>query len=236
MATTQSFELLGVSGGRDQNGICSVQVPYYAETFGDVFEVGAGGYGGLQETGRSFQANADGTFTVHITCEGAPLKSGQSLPGRDNPTYTMNSTFEEEAIEAHPKINEIVTKYGGTWKEGKVTFPPKMPADKSKNLTGLALLSATESNAKPNPMSGVEKYKKLSVQWEVAYAAGVIPSDVISRVGTVISNPPGNPPKLDGRTKWLVMPPTANKKGNLAEIKEVYFLLDQDIAPEIYKK
>ena len=85
-------------------------------------------------------------------------------------------------------------------------------------------------------MCGVEKYKKLSVQWEVAYAAEVIPADVIARVGTVISAPPGSPPKVDGRTKWLVMPPTATKKGNVVDVKETYFLLDQDIAPELYKK
>ena len=31
------------------------------------------------------------------------------------------------------------------------------------------------------------------------------------------------------------MPVTANKKGNVAEITENYFLLDEDIAPELYK-
>ena len=234
MAEQKTFELLGASGGRDENGICSVSVPYYAETFADVFSVGAASYGGLPQVSRTFQANPDGTFTVHVTYSGT--NDPASLPGRDKPTYSLQSTFEEEAIEAHPRINEIVATYGGTWSDGKVTFPSKMPLDTSaKDSRGFSRKPDTAETAKANPMSGVEKYKKLSVQWSVQYAAEEIPSSVLATVGKCVSSPPGNPPKIEGRTKWLIMPVTANKKGNVAEITENYFLLDEDIAPELYK-
>ena len=228
---TTSFELLGLSGGRDEKGICSLTVPYFVATIDKVFPA-AGFYLGLPETGRSIQANPDGTFTVHVTYEGSNSDGG-SLPGREKPVYTLNTTFEEEAIEAHPKINELVDKYGGEWSDGRVTFPSKY-APAVNNSSGLSMSSS--GDAKSNPMHGVEKYKKLSVQWEVAYAASVIPADIIAKVGTVISSPPGNPPKVEGRTKWLVMPPTATKKGNVVDVKETYFLLDQDVAPELYSK
>jgi len=227
-----SFELLGAQGGRDENGIASVTVPYFAQTIDEVFSVGAASYLGLPQVSRTFQANEDGTFTVQVTYDGG---DSSSMPGREKPTYSLNSSFEEEPIEAHPNINDIVTKYGGTWKDGRVTFPSKMP-DEKKDTGGLSNAGTTSgTEQKPNPMCGVEKYKKLSVQWSVTYAATVIPGSVLAAVGRVISNPPGSAPQVAGRTKWLVMPPTASKRGNVAEITENYFLLDEGTATEIYK-
>ena len=234
------FEQLGASGSRDENGILSITIPHWCATIGEVVDVGGNnGPFGLPETGRSFSANEDGTFTVFVVYEGQANEGGEAAQpqGRENPVYQLNTSFEEEAIEAHPLINDLVEKYGGWWESDRAVWPPKMPEGKSANsgLGGGARGSA-QGDGKPNPMCGVEKYKKLSVQWQVSYAAKEIPPDVINAVGRITGSPPGNPPSVAGRGKWLVMPPTAQKRGNVAEITENYLLLDADVAPEIYKE
>ena len=180
---------------------------------------------------RTFKANDDGTFTATLLYEGA--NPAQPPPGRDDPTFTLSSTYQDEAIEAHPCIMDLLKIYGGHIVDGRASFPETLPDKTEKG--GLTNANAKSAESTRNPMFGVEKYPALSISWEVAYAAKVIPADVVARVGTEITNPPGNPPKIHGRTKWLVMPPSVSKRGNLVEVKEVYQLQLPGIAPELFR-
>lgn len=234
MADTSAFEMVGASGTKNENAVWSFQVPYWAGKIEDTFTIGAGDYNGLPETSRSVATNPDGSFTVTVTYEGNRGGDDEIRYGdRNNPSYQLQSSFEEEAIEAHPKINDLLKNYGGEIVNGRAVWPAKLPSQQNTNSGGLGGTKKSSSSDK-NPMCGVEKYKKLSVQWLVAYSAATIPSDVLANVGRITSTPPGTPPSIDGRTKWLCMPPTANKRGNTAEITETYLLLEEEIAPELY--
>lgn len=230
-----AFQMVGASGTKNENAVWSFQVPYFAGKIEDTFTIGAEDYNGLPETARSVATNPDGSFTVTVTYEGND-SNGDTAPygTREKPAYQLQSSFEEEAIEAHPKINELLKNYGGEIVNGRAVWPAKMPSQQNTNSGGLGGTKKSSSSNK-NPMCGVEKYKKLSVQWQVSYSATNIPPDVLVNVGRIMS-PPGNPPSINGRTKWLCMPPTANKRGNTAEITETYLLLEEEIAPELYQQ
>ena len=239
--------MLGLTGSREEKGIVSVTIPYFTSSRDAVLTVGATTAFGLPEVGRNWTANEDGTFTVTVNYDGKPNEGGgdEDASGRADPVYQLQSSFEEEAIEAHPRINELIETYGGWWEGGRAVWPAKMPDKKGKG-TGLGGGSSGsgasgsgasgETPQKENPMCGVEKYKKLSVQWQVSYAAKEIPGDVLANVGRIVGSPPGNPPSVDGRGKWLCMPPTAQKRGNVADVTENYFLMDNDVAPELYEQ
>lgn len=240
-----NFELLGTTGSRDNNGIAKMTVPFYCSSRNNVFTVGPSVLNGLQETSRQFSANPDGAFTVQITYEGnGGLSGGGSDSSRTEANYQLSSSLEDAPIEAHPKILELMAKYEGTEKDGKVTFAEKLKKTSTDNNSSESGFNSswspsvfskatTTNDSDKNPMFGVEKFKKLSVQWSITYASTIIPAGILNNVGKIVK-PPGNPPTVSGRNRWLCMPPTANKRGNVSEITENYFLLDEKVVDELY--
>lgn len=221
-------ETFGINGGENEIGVRTVTVPYMAPTLEECFSVARGRIvAGLPEKSRSFAAYTGVMFQVMVIYE------GQENP-TTNPTliqYSLRGSFEEEPIEAHPDIQEIKKKYGGYVKEGRIIFPETYaPTEDGNGLPGVV-----GKDVKKNPLFGVEKYKKLGVVWQRTYAAPGIPGGILDRVGKIVDSPPGAPPELRGRTKWLVLAPNTNQRGNVIEITEEYQLLDEDIAPEIHK-
>lgn len=229
MSDEYERETFGSSGGVDDIGVVTHSVPYYARSREECRTVALGRIvDGLPEKTRSWSHFEGGLFIVTVIYE------GQLDPGTDPKlvTYSLRGSFEEEAVEANPEINELVKKYNGQWKDGRVIFPPTY---QEAATSGIGLLKG-DSTEKKNPMAGVEKYKKLGVVWQRTYAVSGIPGGLLARVGRIVDSPPGAPPELKGRTKWLVMQPNANTRGNVTEITEEYFLLDEDTADGLYKK
>jgi hypothetical protein len=222
-------ELHGITGGVDEIGVVSHQIPYLATSLSECRSVAKGRIvDGLPERSRSWQHHQGGLFIVTV------LYQGQENPAvnPDLVQYSLRGSFEEEAIEANPQINVLVKKYNGRWKDGRVIFPPTYREAVSG---GIGLLKG-ESTEKRNPMCGVEKYKKLGLVWQVTYAAPAIPGALVIRVGRVIDTPPGAPPELQGRTRWLVAEPNTQSRGNVTQVTEQYILLDEEEAPEMYKR
>lgn len=227
--TEHEKEIFGISGGVDDIGVATVTVPYYAQTLEECFSVALSRIVvGLPEHSRTFQHSEGGLYVVNVLYQGQEKPTAEPKLVR----YGLRGSFEEEAIEANPLINELVKKYNGQWKDARVIFPATYT--EAANASGG--LSKGDNKEKKNPMAGVEKYKKLGVIWQRTYATSSIPGNVLSRVGRVIDSPPGTPPELRGRTKWLVMPPNTDTRGNVTEVSEEYLLLDEDDADGIYKK
>ena len=229
MSEDYEREIFGSSGVVDEIGVVTHTVPYYAKTREECLTVARGRrVDGVPEKTRSYSHFEGGLYTVTVIYE------GQKEPGSDpkDIQYSLRGSYEEEAIEANPQIKELMKKYGGVLKDGRVVFDPTYQEAAS---SGLGLLKG-DSAEKKNPMFGVEQYKKLGVVWQRTYAVSAIPSGLLTKVGKVIDSPPGSPPELKGRTKWLMMPPTANIRGNVTEVTEEYFLLDEEIADGVYKQ
>lgn len=217
-------EVFGASGGESDIGVVTYSVPYYARALEECRTVAKGRIvDGLPEKSRTWQAHEGALFLVTVIYEGQKDPDDGEAP--QSVRYSLKGSFEEEAIEANPYINELIKKYDGRIVEGnRVEFPPTYTEKKEGGGTA-------KDNATPqkNPMFGVEKYKKFGIIWQRTYAARGIPGSVVLRVGTVIETPPGAPPELEGRTKWLVMEPSAEGRGNVWEITEQYQLLDADV-------
>lgn len=216
-------EVFGASGGENDIGVTTYSVPYYARSLEECRTVAKGRIvDGLPEKSRTWQAHAGALFLVTVIYEGQKEPDDGEAPNIVR--YSLKGSFEEEAIEANPDIHELMKKYDGRIVDGKrVEFPSTYT---EKGGGGL-----TKDNAPPkkNPMFGVEKYKKFGIIWQRTYAAQRIPSSVVLRVGKVVDTPPGAPPELEGRTKWLVMEPSAEGRGNVWEITEQYQLLDAEV-------
>jgi hypothetical protein len=225
-------ELLGTSGARDDRGLVSVTVPYFAETLEEALTVGASPLANLQEQSRTFRAGPSGHFEVEVTFEGDDGSAGNDTAKESSTVYSAQGSFREEPIESHPKIEELIKKYNGQRGEGgKITFDATLSGSGGTNaLAGEAGVAAE----KPNPMAGVEKYMALEIVWSRSYIQKSKPTNIFKNVGRVISAPPGGAPKLPGRKSWLVMPPKMTKRGKVWEVEEQWTLLPEGSPEDVY--
>lgn len=228
-------EIKGIVGGTDEIGVTSYQVPFYARSIEECTTVGRGyKVNGLPEKSRTWAPGEGAVFVVTVLFQGQSDPSDSPKPGEVQ--IGVRPSYHEEPLELHPDIIEICEKYAGKPDPatGRVIFPMfYIPGkDGSRGLPGSQYVSTT---SKRNPFYGVEKFMKLDVTVTRTYAAKALPGDLLSRIGKVVSAPPGAPAGYANRKKWLVMPPTANTRGNVAEITEEYLLLDDDTPPEMYK-
>lgn len=238
MADLHPNELLDLTGGTDVHGVSNLVLSLKAADVREAFTIGDDTVMGLPLRDRQFARGDAGMIVVKLTYSGETEGSGGSGGGGGNDsgaigriTYSLQPKFGEEPIETHPDLKELMDKFGGQWKDGRVVFPVELPKGTSVKL------GRKNNDSERNPMSGVEKWKPIEVTWRRSYAARQIPSDILSRIGKVINNPPGNPPSLPGRTKWLVECPETNDadSGNVVRIDEVYTLLPEDVPEEFYK-
>lgn len=222
----------GLSGSKDERGLVTFSVPYLAENEDELLSIGTGGYFGLAEVGRTWREDKAGTFVVDVTYEGRPDEPSEEQKKQEI-TYEAKSSFREEPIEAHPKIEELIKKYNGQRDRGtqKVTFPPVL--DGTTGTDGLAGEAGSEKET-INPMAGVEKFMLMEIVWTVSYIRKEVPDSIFLRVGKITKNPPGDPPRIPKRRGWLVMPPSARKRGNVVEITEEFLLLPESTPFELY--
>jgi hypothetical protein len=226
-------ELLELTGGTDVHGVSNVVLSLMANNVVEAFRIGDKSLLGMPLRDRQFARADGGLIVVRLTYSGET--EGNDSTGNDagaigRITYSLQPKFGEEPIETHPELKTLMEKYAGTWKDGRVIFATELPK-------GTTVKLGKKNTTQRNPMSGVEKWKPVEVTWRRSYAAKQIPSDILSRIGRVINNPPGNPPSLPGRTKWLVECPETNDSdsGNVVRIDEVYTLLPEDVPEEFYK-
>jgi hypothetical protein len=236
MADFHERELLDLTGGTDVHGVSNLQLNLMAKNVQEAFTIGDDMVMGLPLRDRQFARGDGGLIIVRLTYSGEATEGGENANGNDSGaigriTYSLQPKFGEEPIETHPALKELMEKYNGSWDGNRVVFKETLP----KNTT--VKLGRKKDAEERNPMCGVEKWKPVEVTWRRSYAARQIPSDILSRIGKVINNPPGNPPSLPGRTKWLVECPETNDadSGNVVRIDEVYTLLPEDVPEEFYK-
>jgi hypothetical protein len=225
----QPFQTVGITASTDEIGIRTITVPFIAETLDDALNYGEQSFQGLPKIRHEVTQDENGWFSGVLTYQGQ-----QSEPGAGDPpkVYSLQSSYEEEPIESHPRLKELMEKYSGSkGADGRVQWAEEIESENKSRGFG----KAEESSTKPNPMFGVEKWKKLSVIWTVTYAARTIPGDALNRIGRTLASPPGNPPKLAGRSRWLAMPVRATKRGNVAEITEEFLLLDDSQPDDLYR-
>jgi hypothetical protein len=230
-------QVAGIRGGRDRHGVATITLPLFAKNIAECYTLGPKTLLGMPETDRDWAEGEGGMLVVLITYSGETEgndSSGNEAGAIGRVTYALRPTWGEEPVETHPLIKTLMQKYAGVWKDGRVIFPPDYKP--GTGATG-GLGRGSQTSSQRNPMFGVEKWRPVEVTWQREYAARVVPADILSRVGKVISNPPGNPPELSGRTKWLVEPVEEDDSdsGNVKRIRESYTLLPEDVPEEFYR-
>lgn len=211
---SSSFQMLGLTGSRDERGLTSIAVPWNCAALNEVLSVGGDNPFGLPETKRAVSQLDDGSYQVTITHEGTQAEDGRGE------TFEFDSMFREEPIESHPNIDRLKTMFGGTLNsDGRIMFPEKTPSGKG---AGTGLGSARSSSDK-NPMFGVTTYLVLNAVFRHTYLKRAVPGDLLDKVGTTRSNLPEGFPTPAERN-WLIMPPKVSKRGNVFEIAEEWML------------
>jgi hypothetical protein len=208
------FQMLGLSGSRDERGLVSLAIPWNCATLAETLSVGGANPFGLPEVGRALSQLDDGSFQVTIAFEGTENPEGQA------DSFEFDSSFREEPIESHPAIESIKERYGGTLNsEGRLTFPEKIPG----NRGGGTGLGARRESGGANPMFGVSTYLVLNAVFRHTYLRRTIPNDLLNQVGTTRDSLPEGFPTPPNRN-WLVMPPKVVRRGNAYEIAEEWML------------
>jgi len=229
-------EIKGIQGSVDKIGVKQITVPYYARNLEECAVVAQGRIvDGLPEESRTWQPGEGAMFIVTVIYQGQ--EDPTDNPKASNIQTSLQTSWEEEPIETHPKINEIIEKYAGDVDPNTkaVTFPQfYVPGKDGKR--GLDDHASVLKGSVKNPFFGVFKYKKLTVVYSRTYAISKIPGNLLTRVGKIVNTPPGSPPELKGRTKWLVLPPVMNQRGNVFEIGESYHLLEEEVPELLYGK
>ena len=209
-----SFQMLGLSASRDERGLVSISVPWNCKTLAETMSVGGGAPFGLPETGRQVSQLEDSSYQVTITYEGTENES-------EDESYEFDSSFREEPIESHPKINQIKKYFGGVLgDDGRITFPDKLP---NASGEGAGLGGGESTNSEKNPMFGQSTYLVLNAVFRRSYLKRRISKDLLDGVGTTRERLPGGLPTPNDRN-WLVMPPKVARRGNVFEITEEWML------------
>lgn len=124
----------------------------------------------------------------------------------------------QEPIETHPNITQLVKMFGGTVQsDGHIVWPLVAP----KGIDGLP---GPDGKIR-NPMAGVEDFISVGGVWRRNYISKDIPVQNIQRDG-FIDTPKGaegqQPPSYPSPINWLKMPTRARWRGNCYEINEAW--------------
>jgi hypothetical protein len=228
MSSSTDIILEGETGGRDENRVCSVTVPYLAKSLGDVLTVGGKEYQGLRETSRAWQAFNDGSGGYIVTVEYKGYSNDDPSPEpEETEQWSIDFDFSEESLESHPKWQEIKKKYGGYQEEagGPVKFPETMPdgGGKSGGLGGRKLKTGDK-----NPMFGAKTYAVMTARATRTWSSRRIPKNAVNDIGKVYQNIPGAPHEFDqiefGDRNWMAMPPKISQNGDVWRIQNEWML------------
>jgi len=210
------LQLLGISGGVDKVGVCSIVVPFHVATLAEAISYTPSIDGiTLPVVSRSFRQSEEGGYEVSITLEGLEKEPTEKV-------FEIDASMAEEAIKTHPKFEDLKKTFG--WDESLGTFSEYLPNDTSSG--GLSSGSQNGSTRKKSKMYGVESWLVAGALYRVSYSSTTVPSSIFYGVGTV-QTPPSigkfNLPNL-GKRNWLKLAPKVRMRGNSIEISLEYML------------
>ncbi len=203
-----AHKIATISGGRDENGIITITQPWWCDTLEECFTVGGPSPLGLAEKSRSFGVwdpdSINGGFQVGITYEGLDTE----FPEKDSETFDLDDEFSEQPIEKFHDLEMLQEKYGAEMQdidgEKKLIFPPSMPSGQSSGGGGFG--KGEEASGEKNKLFGQKTFPQYESVWVHTYSRKSMPRDLLSRVGRVVTKPPGNPPTPKDRD-WFIMAP-----------------------------
>lgn len=223
----------GAVGGIDDAGIATMSVRFLATTSATLLLVGAGTYLGLHPVSRKWAALNDGTSGYVVTIEFKGHVDGQE-PDKGNEEvfseqWGMDFDYSEEPIEAHPRLAELIKKYGGV----KIAapnkgydFPLALPKG-AKSSKGLGS-SAKNGEADKNPVYGMTTYPLMQAVITRSFSCKKLPPEIVRNAGKSSRRVKGAPAEFDDLTPndrdWMQMAPKIRQEGVVWRVEQSWKL------------
>ena len=220
------LQLLGISGGVDKVGICSIVVPFHVATLAEAISYMPSVDIALPVVSRSFRQSEEGGYEVSITLEGLQKESTEKV-------FEIDASMSEEPIKTHPNFENLKKQFG--WDESLSTFAEYLPGDTASG--GLASGSQNGSARKKSKLYGTESWLVAGALYRVSYSSTTVPGSIFAGIGTVQTPPSINKFNLPplGKRNWLKLAPKVRLRGNSIEITLEYMLSGPlGWFPEIY--
>ncbi len=131
--------------------------------------------------------------------------------------YQFDPGFSQVDILLHPRIQDLLTKYGGSIIDGEVQWP----ATVSTNPNGLSLDEGGQGKA--NPMFGQKDFRRLEGMYTCRYLALDFGVAGVGAGAIYEGGLPGSAPVYPGRN-WLKWPSPYRRRGLIMDITEMYEL------------
>lgn len=171
--------------------------------------------------------DAGHAFRTFWTFEGIP-GDGKSVTFKDRNTsfdYGFQPGFEQTDIRKHPKIQELLERYGGVIDPSslEIVWPITIGGD-TGSKSGFGKRSEGGGGETPNPMFGRNEFFQATGTYTHRYVDRNPPRAVPR--GRVLKNSglPGRPPQDIGDCDWLYGGAPYRCLGLIYDITEIYFL------------
>jgi hypothetical protein len=131
--------------------------------------------------------------------------------------------FEQMDIRKHPKISELIDRYGGIVDPATLQIIwPLTVAGNTGSRSGFQ--SNTTQSERPNPMFGRNEFMQVTGTYTHRYASFQAPR--LTDAGRVVSTTalPGRPPRSVGNRNWLKAAAPFIWRGLVCDITELYLL------------
>lgn len=201
-----ALQLVGETATRERTGEATLKVSFHSDEWLGEIPIY---YRGLKYETTEKAQQEDGTFILTVTYRGFYNEDGSaSSEGQDDETsavYEWSPSFEQTSITKHPDIEWLLEKYNGTVDEASdsVIWPKSLKSDDGTE----------EGSYKRNSMFGVTNFLSPGGVWSETRVKSNIPSDLFSKIGTVLEEDPPGGINAPSDRFWLTMPPEISQVG-----------------------
>lgn len=223
----------GAKGGVGEDGIATFTVRYLATTSKSLLTVGAFVFLGLSPVSRTWEALNDGTSGYVVTVIYKGHLDGQEPDADKDGVYSekwsMDFDYSEEPLEAHPRIQEIVKKYGGI----KIAAPNKgfdfpLALPKGAKRGSLSSAKGASGEEDKSPVYGMTTYPLLQAVVTRSFSCEKLPTEIIRNAGKSTRRIPGAPKDFDELTPsdrdWMQMAPKISQEGKVWRVDQSWKL------------
>lgn len=202
------YEIGRITGSRNENGEVTWTRQFMVnEDQVETYKAGEW-FKGYPETTRSW-SESEACMGYELTINYAGTNE------KDDDDYSLDVSFSEEPIQAHPHWEKIKKKYKGRVVDDEVEFDEFL-----EQQVGGALRKDTERIK--NPLFGTKTYLALKAVVRHTYTSSRRPS--LSIIGRITKRVPGGFSTPEDHD-WLIMPPKSQRKGKESYKNTIEYLL-----------
>jgi hypothetical protein len=230
-AQNTGVEMLGGGGSFQATGKTTINKKYFVTEFAQLET--APKVEGYQATNISYTKINETAYEQSVTYEAMTEASSSAdggvvwLQSGVKGTFEMFCSFESKNIERHPRIFKLLIDFGGYYENGFAKWPPTYTPTSGGGLGS--------GNSIPNPMSGVTKYKEVTLTLRHTYFTKTVNPNIWDTAGRIVNKLPAGIPipkgekDKDGKEiprEWMMQAPAVSRQGEAWQVVQEYVMLD----------